>query len=86
MAGTVSRLAVAGWGPSVGAMAKLRYESLDDLRRAYASGELGPGDRLLVDNDRSDLTVGGVRVFEGPGAYELSVQALAMLGITAEVV
>ncbi len=62
----------------------MRYESLDDLRRAFAAGELDDGDggqHLVVDNDGSHLCVGDRRVYAGGGPGELVHEALDLLGI-----
>jgi hypothetical protein len=70
----------------------MKYETYEELAKAYASGELNKDkDILWMDNDCCGLTVGcdddsdGEEVFEGDGPFDI-IEILKLAGIPAEMV
>ena len=70
----------------------MKYETLEQLRDAYASGELDESTPLYLDNDDTfvwtdeptDDDPEGGRVFDGGVPFYLLVEALELLGIPSE--
>ena len=61
------------------------YDTLAELRDAFAAGTLSPTARLVLDNDHSYLYDSqGEALYQGPGPEVLASEALALLGIPFE--
>ena len=62
----------------------MKYDTLEELQEAYASGELTEDDPLWLDNDCTFVYAGEEKVFNGGDPRDLLIEALELLEIPSE--